>query len=66
MQYDDLKPQTPIKVSPIPPKVYGNHCLLNNTKPTHLIGKNEFEMHPLVFITQHKFTTKMIQLLHKW
>ncbi len=31
-----MKFQTPIKISTLPPKVYGNCCLLNNTRPTHL------------------------------
>jgi hypothetical protein len=39
MQYDDLKLQTLIKVSPFPSKVYDNGCLLNNTKCTHLKGE---------------------------
>jgi hypothetical protein len=39
MQYDDPKLQTPIEISPLPLKVYGNGCLLNNTKPTHFKGE---------------------------
>jgi len=66
MQYDNLKLQTFIKVSPLTPKVYGNHCLLNNIKPTHLKGENEFGMHAPVFITQHNLTTKTILSFHKW
>ncbi len=51
MQYDNLKFQTFIKVSPLAPKVYGNHCLLNNIKPTYLKGENEFGMHASICIT---------------
>ncbi len=65
MQYDNLKLQTLIKVSPLTPKVYGNQCLLNNIKPTHLKGENEFGMHAPIFITQHNLVTKMNWLLHK-
>jgi hypothetical protein len=66
MQYDNLKLQTFIKVSPRTPKVYGNHCLLNNIKPTHLKGKNEFAMHALIFIAQRNLATKTILSFHKW
>ncbi len=48
---DNLKFHTLIKVSPFSSKVY---CLLNNKKPTHLKGKNEFKMHVPLFIIQHK------------
>jgi hypothetical protein len=51
MQYDNMKFHTFIKVASISSKVY---CLLNNKKPTHLKGKNEFKMHMPLFITQHK------------
>jgi hypothetical protein len=34
MQYDDLKHQTPIKVSPFPPKEYGNGCILKHKAHT--------------------------------
>jgi hypothetical protein len=66
MQYDNLKLHTIIKVSPLAPKVYGNHCLLNNIKPTHFKGENEFAMHALIFITQCNLATKTILSLHKW
>jgi len=52
MQYDDLKLQTPIEISPLPLKVYGNGCLLNNTKPTHFKGKNELRLQGLFFYYQ--------------
>jgi hypothetical protein len=54
MQYDVLKFQTPIEVSPLPSKAYGNGCLLNNTRPTHLKGESEFKLQGLIFITKHK------------
>jgi hypothetical protein len=47
-------------------KVYDNHCLLNNTKLTHLKGENEFGMHASIFITQFNLVTKMIRTLHIW
>ncbi len=36
------------EVSPLPPKVYGNHRLLNNTKSTYLKGESEcmFQFYP--------------------
>jgi len=55
-----MKLQTPIKVSPLPPKVYGNHYFSNNTKPTHLKGESEFGMYAPTFITQHNLVTKTI------
>jgi hypothetical protein len=54
MEYDVLKLQTPIEVSALLPKVYGNGCLLNNTRPTHFKGENEFGLQGLVLITKHK------------
>jgi hypothetical protein len=66
MQYDDLNLQTLIKVSPLAPKVYGNQCLLNNIKPTHFKGENEFGMHAPIFITQCNFSNQTILLFHKW
>jgi hypothetical protein len=44
MQYDDLKLQTPIKISLLPLKVYGNGFLINNTRPMHLKGESELKL----------------------
>jgi hypothetical protein len=44
MQYDNLKLQTPVEISPLPPKVYGNGCLLNNIRPIHLKGESEWRL----------------------
>ncbi len=59
MQYDDLKFQTLIKVSPF---LYDNGCLLNNTKCTHLKGENEFKLQGLAFISKHE----QFSLLNQW
>jgi hypothetical protein len=55
MQYNNLKLETLIKVLPFPPKVYDNCCLIKNTKPIHLKGKNEFIMHALIFYYPTQF-----------
>jgi hypothetical protein len=52
MQYDDLKLQTLIKISPLPPKVYGNGFLLNNARPTHLKGESELRLQGMFVITK--------------
>jgi len=52
MQYDDLKLQTPIKISPLLPEVYGNGFLLNNTRPTHLKAESELRLQGMFFITK--------------
>jgi len=62
MQYDNLKLQTLIKVSPFLFKVYDNGCLLNNTKCTHPKEKNEFKLQGLIFISKHK----QILLPNQW
>jgi len=67
MEYDNLKLQTPIKVSPFLPKAYGNGCLLNNTRPTHFIRENKFKLQGLVLITKHKqslSTNQWWRLIH--
>jgi hypothetical protein len=55
MQYDNLKLETLIKVSPFPPKVYENSCLVKNIKPIHLKGKNEFRMPAPIFYYPTQF-----------
>ncbi len=40
------------EISPLPPKVYDNDFLLNNTRPTHLRGKNELKLQGLFFYYQ--------------
>jgi hypothetical protein len=40
----------------MPPKLYGNGCLLNNTRPIYLKRESELRLQGLIFITkQHQF-----------
>jgi hypothetical protein len=47
---------------PLPPNVYGNGCLLNNTKPTHLKGGNELRLQPIYFLLPS--STKFCHLIN--
>ncbi len=51
IQYGDLKLQTFVNIPSLPPKVYGNGCLmLNNTRPTHLKEESELKLQGLFLL----------------